>query len=67
MKKRAVEIVAMILLGIGLFMVVGSIGNIEFADLTHTVGYTAAQFWTRCIIGIILAFAGVAIGNKVTR
>ena len=65
--KKAFEIGAMLLLAVGFVIVIGSVGNIEFADATGTVGLTDGQFWLRAIIGTVLMFTGVAIGNKVTR
>lgn len=64
MKVTFKEALAMILLAIGLFLVVGSVGNIEFADLTHTAGYTAGQFWIRAGIGVILMIVGTIVGNR---
>lgn len=65
--KKAVEIGAMLLLGIGFFLMVCTIGNVEFADLTHTVGFTSGQFWTRTVISFALMIFGVVIGNRANR
>lgn len=64
MSKVKMSILAIMLL-IGMVLVVGSVGNLEFADLTHTQGFTEGQFWLRCVIGFILMITAVVAGNRI--
>lgn len=63
--KRVRMTILMIMLIIGMVLVIGSVGNLEFADLTHTQGFTEGQFWLRCVIGFILMITAVVEGNRI--
>lgn len=66
MRKVVMGILSVMLL-IGMFMLIGTVGNLEFADLTGQAGFTESQFWLRIIVGVLLLIGGAVGANKLER
>ena len=67
MKRKIIMTLLSLMLIVGLIMVAGSVGNLEYADLTRTQGFTEGQFWSRVAIGIALAAVAVFGANRLER
>ena len=66
MRKVVMGILSVMLL-IGMFMLIGTVGNLEFAVLTGQAGFTESQFWLRIIVGVLLLIGGAVGANKLER
>lgn len=62
--KRWMEYVMATAFLVGMLMAAGTIGNVEFADMTGAAGFTPGQFWIRIVIAAVLMIVPAAVSNK---